>query len=260
MSSSWCNNPGVTKVSANDTLLSIHDETAFDWLLALRFFNGNNDDDRSVNVNQYEKMHPTQGRPLKITSLFVWSSSRETRQVKFLFNHPPCAAYIPQWIGIALDQVMACRLFGVKSLSEPMMAYRQLDSWEQTSVKFWIGIILFSFLNYTFSTSYSGQIYMPILSGSVALWIKLLCFCLNYTYLKSYTQDINLDWLWKISHNLEMLHPITDYGTAFGCALLNIMCLYLYYHVLSWYLPELLTCLCLRPSHFKYRYRLFETR
>ena len=31
---------------------------------------------------------------------------------------------------------MACRLFGAKPLPEPMLAYCQLDSWEQTSVKF----------------------------------------------------------------------------------------------------------------------------
>ena len=31
---------------------------------------------------------------------------------------------------------MACRLFGARALHEPMLAYCQLDSWEQTSVKF----------------------------------------------------------------------------------------------------------------------------
>ena len=31
---------------------------------------------------------------------------------------------------------MACRLFGAKPLPEPMLAYCQLDSWEQISVKF----------------------------------------------------------------------------------------------------------------------------
>ena len=41
-----------------------------------------------------------------------------------------------QWIGSALVQIMACRLFGAKPLSEPMLAYCQLDSWEQFSVKF----------------------------------------------------------------------------------------------------------------------------
>ena len=35
-----------------------------------------------------------------------------------------------QWIGSALDQVMACRLFGAKTLPEPVLAYCQLDPWE----------------------------------------------------------------------------------------------------------------------------------
>ena len=39
------------------------------------------------------------------------------------------------WTGSALVQVMACRLFGGKPLSEPMLIYRQLGLWEQTSVK-----------------------------------------------------------------------------------------------------------------------------
>ena len=41
-----------------------------------------------------------------------------------------------QWTGSTLIQVMACRLFGAKPLPEPVLAYCQLDSWEQTSVKF----------------------------------------------------------------------------------------------------------------------------
>ena len=51
-------------------------------------------------------------------------------------SYPPSAAYIRQWTGSALVQVMACRLFGAKPLPEPMLAYCQLDSWEQISVKF----------------------------------------------------------------------------------------------------------------------------
>ena len=41
-----------------------------------------------------------------------------------------------QWTGSSLNQVIACRLFGANPLPEPMLAYCQLDSWEQTSVKF----------------------------------------------------------------------------------------------------------------------------
>ena len=38
-----------------------------------------------------------------------------------------CDAYIHQWIGSVLLQVMACRLFGTKPLPEPMLTYWQLD-------------------------------------------------------------------------------------------------------------------------------------
>ena len=53
------------------------------------------------------------------------------------FNSSPLsAAYMRQLIGSALIQVMACRLFGAKPLHEPMLAYCQLDSWENSSLKF----------------------------------------------------------------------------------------------------------------------------
>ena len=48
----------------------------------------------------------------------------------------PSVAYMSQWIGSALVQIMACRLFGAKPLSKPLSGYRQLDPKEQTSVKF----------------------------------------------------------------------------------------------------------------------------
>ena len=51
-------------------------------------------------------------------------------------SSPPGAAYMRQWTGSALVQVMACRLFGAKPLPELMLAYCQLNSCDQTSVKF----------------------------------------------------------------------------------------------------------------------------
>ena len=51
-------------------------------------------------------------------------------------SSPPSAIYLCQWTGLALVQVMACRLFGAKPLPEPMLPYCQLDPWEQSSVKF----------------------------------------------------------------------------------------------------------------------------
>ena len=57
-------------------------------------------------------------------------------QVSIINASPPSAVYRHQWIGSALLQVMACRLFGAKPLPEPMLDYCHLDSWEQISVKF----------------------------------------------------------------------------------------------------------------------------
>ena len=49
---------------------------------------------------------------------------------------PPSAAHMRRWTRSAMVQVMACPLFGVKPLPEPMLTYCQLDPKEQTSVKF----------------------------------------------------------------------------------------------------------------------------
>ena len=42
-------------------------------------------------------------------------------------NRLGSAAYMRQWSGSALVQVMACRLFGTKPLPKPMLTYYQLD-------------------------------------------------------------------------------------------------------------------------------------
>ena len=44
------------------------------------------------------------------------------------------AAYVRRWIGAALLQVMAYRLFGTKPLPEPI--HCQLDPWEPNSLEF----------------------------------------------------------------------------------------------------------------------------
>ena len=48
---------------------------------------------------------------------------------------PPSSVYMHQWIGSALVQIVACRLYGANPISRPMLDYCQLD-WEQVSVKF----------------------------------------------------------------------------------------------------------------------------
>ena len=42
-------------------------------------------------------------------------------------SSPPSAAYMHQWIGSALVQIMACHLFGAEPLSKPILGYFQLN-------------------------------------------------------------------------------------------------------------------------------------
>ena len=53
-----------------------------------------------------------------------------TYEPGFVINQPisPSAAYMRQWIGSALVQIMACRLVGAKPLSKPILGYCELDS------------------------------------------------------------------------------------------------------------------------------------
>ena len=41
----------------------------------------------------------------------------------FISSSPPSATDMHQWIGSALVQIMACRLFGAKPLSKPMLIF-----------------------------------------------------------------------------------------------------------------------------------------
>ena len=54
------------------------------------------------------------------TAMWVLIASRIMRSIK---SSPPTAAYMRQWIGSALVQIMACRLFGAKPLSKPMLFF-----------------------------------------------------------------------------------------------------------------------------------------
>ena len=49
-------------------------------------------------------------------------------------------AYMCQWTGSSLDQIMACCLIGTKPLSEPKLAYCQSDPKEHISMKFWFKV------------------------------------------------------------------------------------------------------------------------
>ena len=56
------------------------------------------------------------------------------------------ATHMRQWIGSALVQIMACCLFVAKPLSEPMLDYCQLETWEQNC-----GEILITIQNFPFT-------------------------------------------------------------------------------------------------------------
>ena len=62
-------------------------------------------------------------------------------------SSPPNATYMRPGTGASLFQIMACRLFGAKSLLESMPVkrpvYSQLDSWEYILLKFESEFIIF---------------------------------------------------------------------------------------------------------------------
>ena len=47
--------------------------------------------------------------------------------IHFISSSPASAAYMRQWTGSSLVQVMACRLLDAKPIPEPMLTYRKLD-------------------------------------------------------------------------------------------------------------------------------------
>ena len=67
-----------------------------------------------------------QYRDMIINSIIIFCECNEL--IDNLFNSSThSAAFMRHWIGSALVQIMACRLFGAKPLSKPMLGYWQLD-------------------------------------------------------------------------------------------------------------------------------------
>ena len=54
----------------------------------------------------------------------------------YFTSSPLSATFVCQWTGSVLLQVMACHLFGAKLSPEPVLAYCQMNPWEQNSVEF----------------------------------------------------------------------------------------------------------------------------
>ena len=67
----------------------------------------------------------------------VWS------EILVFNSSSPSAAYMCRWAGSTLVQKMDCCLFGAKPIPEPMLAYCQLDSSEQISVKLELEFYIF---------------------------------------------------------------------------------------------------------------------
>ena len=56
-----------------------------------------------------------------------WSVWKNLRCSPLFNSSPPSTAWMRQWTGSALVQIMACRLIGAKPLAKPMLTYCQLD-------------------------------------------------------------------------------------------------------------------------------------
>ena len=50
----------------------------------------------------------------------------------------PSDAHMDQWTKLSLFKIIACRLFGAKPLSEPVLTYYQLHPKEYISMKFYL--------------------------------------------------------------------------------------------------------------------------
>ena len=146
------------------------------------------------------------------------------------FNSPSHrAAYMCQWTGSALVQIMTCCLFSAKPLPKPMAVYCQFDPWEQNSVKFK------SFMEMHLKTSsvkwqpfYPGGdelMAVPRLTGSKFVWAfkrtpnsfwkpvkfydppkKSLYFLINWTH---------YSWCYRCSCSNYNITVQTDLGDIF---------------------------------------------
>ena len=86
-------------------------------------------------IQQLIKLHYSQFIHFKSDHVCV--DIKSNYDLAFAFNSsPPSAEYMRQCIGSALVQIMACRLFGAKPLSKPMLDYSQLSHKNKFQWKF----------------------------------------------------------------------------------------------------------------------------
>ena len=127
-----------------------------------------------------------------------------------VFNSsPPSAVYMRQWTVSTLVQVMACRLFGAKPLSAPMLAFCQLDYWKQISEKFEIGIRSLSLkkMHLKMSSARMGAILSRGRWVKVAIVATLVVKCAFPVWTNRVTAII--EWCITMHHQVSVSkHPI----------------------------------------------------
>ena len=72
---------------------------------------------------------------LKVLSAIFFIIFTRSQCVDIIISSPPSAAYMHQWIGSALVQIMACPLFGTKPLSKPMLFF--IINWTLKNILQW---------------------------------------------------------------------------------------------------------------------------
>ena len=107
-----------------------------------------------------------------------WRYVSPVEDTNLVTSSPPGAVYIymRQWIGSALLQIMVCRLFGAKPLSEPMLEYCQFDPWQQASMKFQQKFNTFIHVN-----AYENIVceMAAILSRGMSYWRSMTNICVD---------------------------------------------------------------------------------
>ena len=89
-------------------------------------------------------------------------------------SSPPSAAYMRQWIGSALVQIMACRLYGAKpSLSKPMLGYWNLDLINKLQWNFNQNTNIFIHKRHLKSSSAKWRQFCPGLGGGLGLGCRV---------------------------------------------------------------------------------------
>ena len=125
-------------------------------------------------------------------------------------SSPPCAAYMHQWTGSALVQIMACRLDGAKPLSELMLTYYQLDPKEHISMKFYL----------KFKCFHSRKcIWKCHLENGIHLVSASVCSCNGVVFLDVMLEANKfISWLWYHLVFYEIHHAENRWRTKWPVA------------------------------------------